>query len=242
MRGLTPTARRLIAGAAMAILALLIADLVVVTVLEGSAPPELRRFLDLTLEANLPTGISVGLLLLAAGVAAGCARASRRDGEPVRAVAGWLLIAAFFAYMAVDDALQLHERAATALAATLREGPRPAVVAWFLGFPSYYWQVLFLPLFGGAGLFMLVFALRRLPSTASRKAFLAGLACYGLAVGLDFAEGADKVFDLLHASTDAVLTRPQLRHLMRAYEEAIEMLGTALLAGAMLERALIHRR
>ena len=235
-RGSAPApraARALAASGALAALALLALDAML-----AQAPVDgtVRRLFDITLERNVPTAVSVAFTLAAALAAALAARRTRREGGRALRVALWGMVAAFFAYMALDDALELHERAATALAAALEAHRADPLVARVLAFPGYYWPLFFLPLFGALGLLLLAFVLRELPPGGPRRMLLAGLACYVVAVIMDFAEGADAVFEALAGVTASILTRPELQHLMRAYEEAIEIAGSGLLAGAMLAR------
>ncbi len=236
-RGSVPApraARALAASGALAALALLVLDAAL-----GQAPVDegVRKLFDITRERNVPTAVSVAFTLGTALAAALAARRAQGEGGPAWRIALWGMAAAFFAYMALDDALELHERAATALAAALEAHRDDPLVARVLAFPGYYWPIFFLPVFGGLGLLLLAFVLRELPPGGPRRMLLAGLACYVAAVVLDFAEGADDVFEALAGATAHILTRPELQHLMRAYEEAIEIMGTAMLGGAMLARA-----
>ena len=234
-RSATPrAARALAASGALAALSLLALDAVLA---QAPVDESVRRLFDITRERNFPTAVSVAFTLATALAAALAARRARSEGAPVRRVALWGMVAAFFAYMALDDALELHEQAATALAAALEAHRAHPLVARVLAFPGYYWPIFFLPVFGGLGLLLLAFVLRELPPGGPRRMLLAGLACYVAAVVLDFAEGADNVFEALAGATAHILTRPELQHLMRAYEEAIEIVGTSMLGGAMLARA-----
>jgi hypothetical protein len=77
--------------------------------------------------------------------------------------AGWLVLALFFTYMAIDDGSSLHERLGTAIENIQDSGSGDSWAAALLDvFPSYAWQVFLLPLFGALGLFMLFFLLERL--------------------------------------------------------------------------------
>jgi len=226
--------RTLAAAAVLAALLLLALDAVLGQMQVDEAT---RRLFDITRERNLPTAVSVAFTLAAALAAALAARRTRAEGGQRWRAALWTVAAAFFAYMALDDALEVHERAATALAEALEAHRAHPLVAWMLAFPGYYWPLFFLPVFGALGLLLLAFVLRELPPGGPRRMLVAGLACYVVAVIMDFAEGADAVFDALAGLTASVLTRPELQHLMRAYEEAIEIAGTGLLGAAMLARA-----
>lgn len=151
--------------------------------------------------------------------------------------AGWFVLAGFFTYMAVDDGAMIHERLGTAVK-TLGEDIRLVEA-----FPSFGWQLLFVPLLGGLGLFMLCFMWRELGARRSRWLVLAASACMAFAVGLDFIEGLDaqhpwniyaqaaerysldeythRVFDTGGLSA--------LRHFSRSLEETLEMFAMTLL-------------
>jgi len=225
--------RKVLAVGSALLLALLLIDLAV-TQIFTDLPYRLRRFLDLTKERNLPTAISVTLLAMTALVSIRLTL-ERLSARAWGAAAGWLAVGAFFAYMAVDDALRLHEEKASAIARSLAdEGSATPLAGWVVAFPSYHWIALFVPLFGAFGLFILAFAWRQLAGRRERLWVGLGLACYTVAVGLDFLEGADALFEALALRVDEFLTRGDLRHLMRAYEETIEMLGTLLILSAFL--------
>lgn len=104
------------------------------------------------------------------------------------------------------------------------------------------------PLLLICGLLALVFLWREVGTRGSRALLLAGAACCGLALGLDFLEGLSPdhplnpwpaIADRLDFSGSAV---PRLQrspyagvlHLSRVSEEAIEMLGITLLWLAVL--------
>lgn len=159
---------------------------------------------------------------------------------------GWLILAAFVTYMAADDGATIHER----MGSTFRElqerssAGSPSFGARLLeAFPSYPWQILFLPVFGAFGLFMLVFLWRELATRPQRLVIAAAVACFVVAVGLDFCEGLDRdhrlnpyawLSDRLELSE---FTRRRfgrdgytaLVHFSKSFEEVIEMFGMTLL-------------
>ena len=98
---------------------------------------------------------------------------------------GWAVVALLFTYMAIDDGAQLHERVGTVVRA-LRGQTDPAALQWF---PSYTWQIVFVPVFGGVGLAVAGFLWRELPDRVGVGLVFAALTCFVLAVGLDFVEG-----------------------------------------------------
>ena len=157
--------------------------------------------------------------------------------------AGWLVLALFFTYMAIDDGSSLHERLGRAFVTIQESGPEDSWGAALLDiFPSYAWQVCFLPFFGALGLFTFVFLWRELNETYSRVLVAAAMACLVLAVGLDFVEGLDpehrwNVYTRLSEGFgwEGLTTRGYdtpyevLRHFSKSIEESIEMLAMTIL-------------
>lgn len=149
---------------------------------------------------------------------------------------GWLVIAAFFTYMAVDDGAQIHERVASTVdALSAGEASR---------FPSYTWQLLFMPVFAALGLFMFVFLLRQLRSGIARALLVLAMASMAFAVGLDFIEGLSKgdplnLYAHVARSSDELRAwsfgrfdtsaYETLRHFSRALEELLEMVAISTL-------------
>lgn len=153
---------------------------------------------------------------------------------------GWLILAGFFSYMAVDDGAQLHERLGSTVKAMQARGGEAATASFF---PSYTWQVVFLPIFVGLGLFMVVFLHRTLTERWARGVVVAAAGCMACAVGLDFVEGLDATHPL-NAYTWLVHTFDldpwaatrfgktgfeAVRHFSKSIEEALEMFAISLL-------------
>lgn len=162
---------------------------------------------------------------------------------------GWLVLAVFFTYMAVDDGTQLHERVGTIYGHLQGDTSGSDDV-----FPSYNWQLIFLPIFGTLGIFSLAFLWFQLNSTSSRILLVAALGCLVVAVVMDFFEGlapdhrwniyraVSDDFDLetwtetrhpnkLEAWTQARFERTAydtLRHFSQSIEETLEMIGNSI--------------
>ncbi len=157
---------------------------------------------------------------------------------------GWLVVAAMFTYMAVDDGAQLHERFGT-LGRTLSDGASASVLQ---SFPSYAWQVLFVPVFGSFGLLLVLFLWKELQSREAFALVLSALACLAVAVGLDFIEGLDEghpwnLYDGIVTRVDiAEFTANRFRrtpyetleHFSRSLEEFLEMFASTLIWVAFL--------
>ncbi|MCP3903163.1 MAG: hypothetical protein GY715_05950 [Planctomycetes bacterium] len=106
-------------------------------------------------------------------------------------IGGWSVLATFFCYMAIDDSVTFHERMGTTykiIKDRTEEGPA--------NFPSYYWQIVFLPFFGAVGLFMLCFLWWQMKDMLSRILILAAIGLLVLAVAQDFVEGLHENHDL----------------------------------------------
>ncbi len=165
---------------------------------------------------------------------------------------GWLGLALFFSYMAVDDGAQIHERMGTVFQ-VMRERSDPTAVPFF---PSYAWQVVFAPAFALIGIAALVFLWRELPLLAQRLAVLAALGCLAVAVGLDFFEGLEPdhplnayaYFGDSVAINDWALRRfnreayQVLDHFSRSVEESLEMLANSVFWATFLSYFLFAAR
>lgn len=169
----------------------------------------------------------------------------------------WLVIALGLTYMAFDDGSEFHERMGSTLEAIQKRQAAgqdaPAAEYRFLGvFPSYSWQVLFLPFFGALGIFMLVFLWRELGDRMGRALVLGGIACFVGAVAMDFVEGLDRghrlnLWELIAAAPGIDgFTRERfdrdgytaVRHFGKAVEEVVEMFGMTLFWVAFMRHAM----
>ncbi len=142
-----------------------------------------RRLFSTTIESSFPSFFSIGQTLLVALTLWIIVRLVRTRGDSRWVVAGWVVLAAFFTYMAVDDGAKFHERMGTALG-SLGEKSIP--------FPSYNWQYFFLPFFGAMGLFTMGFVWFRMKDRLSRTMVVAAIGMLVIAVGIDFVEGLDE--------------------------------------------------
>jgi len=159
---------------------------------------------------------------------------------------GWLILTCFFLYMTVDDGVKIHERLGSAFkkyeTQKSRQGETTLGKKALNFFPSYSWQVVFLPFFAAMGLFMLWFFWQEF-DFRGRMAILAVIALWVTAVSMDFIEGLDKDhplnaytwiknhIDLADFTRNTFKKRPYdtLRHFSKSIEECIEMLGMSIL-------------
>lgn len=142
---------------------------------------------------------------------------------------GWLLLALLFTWMAIDDGAEVHERLGTTLEVLTTRSPAAggsALGAVVDAFPSYAWQILFVPLFAAAGLAAFGFLWREMPRPADRVRVIAALGCFAAAVVLDYFEGIDGAY--LGIANALEMPLPIVVHYSRSLEETIEMLGMTL--------------
>ncbi len=183
-------------------------------------PSPLRRSVNIAREDSIGTWFAV-VQVLAVGVVAWLLyRRAKAADEPPWVARSWAFLCGFFVYMSVDDAAKIHER----VGSTFKKG-----VAFF---PSYAWQAIYAPLFGGAALLLLFMAWRVVRQRTARWWIPVGLACYVAAVALDFAEGIDGV----HQAWAALLgwKTHTVSHVQKVIEETIEMAGSTFFLGAFL--------
>ncbi len=222
----------------------------------GTPYGPLRRFFNIAREDGAASWLGVMQTVLIALTLLALHLGSRARPDATRLQRwGWLVLAASFAYMAFDDGTQFHERIGsvwgTSRERAMLDGEAGGWAARLAtNFPSYNWQLLFLPLFGALGLFMLVFLWRELDSRGARTALLASIGLLACAVALDFVEGLPRAhpWNVIAAwSRDAgwkAFTMEQfgrpgfdaLRHFAKAIEEFIEMLAQTILWAALILR------
>ena len=198
----------------------------------------IRRLFNITREDGLASWFAVTQTSFVALTTWTILAVSWRRERRTRRCLAWLFIALFFSYMSMDDGSKFHERIGSAIKHMAETKEDSATAEPSFGdalirtYPSYGWQLAFLPFFAGAGLFMLVFLGRELRGIALIVLFVTALALYGFAVGLDFIEGMDQKHPLnIHEHIRAAfdLRTYTVRHFSKSLEEFSEMLGTTLL-------------
>ena len=189
----------------------------------AALPEKFRVVFDITLEANIPTWYSVILAFVAANICLLIMLHYYRIPDRMMWIS-WLSIALFFVYLSMDDASQFHERIATVWAAQHTNGKAETglVGEMVRSFGSYHWQLLFLPIFALFGLYMAWMFYREV--TGKARIYLAGgLACFVVAVFLDYLDGTYSIYLAIMDYINFALG--ELEHMFRAAEEYIEMLG-----------------
>ena len=209
----------------------------------GVASPDLAGWFDAASERGLGSWLSVTQTVLVALTLWVVVAVVRRTGASRARVAGWVALATFVSYLALDDGTQIHERVGRAFGAS--EASERGVGA---AFPSYYWQLVLGPVFAGAGLFMAVFLWREFRGSDLWRLVGGAFALLGTAVAIDFVDGLPDghPLDLIGrvgsmarveavAETSFRLPGPAVvLHLSRIVEESLEMVAMTLLWVAFL--------
>ncbi len=158
-------------------------------------------------------------------------------------VFGWFLIASLFSYIAIDDGIELHERLGSVFKIAFQPKPYLGLpLSWpsklLYHFPSYPWQILFAPFFGVMGLFAFIFLWREFRLKSIKLLLVLAMACFVIAVGVDFIEGLDKyhkwnIHTMIRDRYD--LQAYTVRHFSKSMEEFLEMLGVTLFWTAFIQ-------
>jgi hypothetical protein len=126
--------------------------------------------------------------------------------------AGWLTLAIFFSYMAIDDGAMLHERIGT----VFKHASESELI-------SYGWQIVIAPLFVVMGCFLFLFLWKHNPDRRQKLWLCAAIVCLGSAVCIDFIEGMPVGFNWI--SSFLQLPVKTVSHFSKSIEEFLEMLG-----------------
>ncbi len=182
----------------------------------------IRDYMNITQEKNVPTFFSFMIMILISLVYLLIYKDKKQYS--------WLLISLFFLYLGFDDMFKIHENIGSNVGQiVVKEGLDKE-------FTSYYWQAVFMPLFALFGLFIIYVTSKAFVEIVCKKCLLmlfAGFGLYAIAVGMDFYEGMDSDFFWLLEIFET-LDYDDVVDLMRATEEAIEMLGGTLILASLL--------
>jgi len=188
----------------------------------------LRRMANLAREDGLATWFASTQTLLAGLTAMVVYIISKQMGKKTLETMGWLVTALFFMFMAVDDAAQIHERVGTAFKTIAGREGNDVLSAILNISPSYPWQLVFVPIFGGIGLYMAYFLWMQAQGSDSRRLIVIALLLMGTAVILDFFEGLDKrhpwnIYTYIREYYE--LRSYTVSHFAKVLEEFLEMLS-----------------
>lgn len=191
---------------------------------------------NIVLEGSLPGWFSSVQTLVVSLVVLLIALRVGSQPDSGRRALGWGVVAVFFFYMALDDGSGLHEAMGTAFEdagrAAIAQGATGLGARLLQAFPSYPWQILFVPTLGAMGAFTLVFSHRQIPRRSRRLLIFAGIAIFAVAVGLDFIEGMQVPYERIGASLG--LDGDTIPHASGLAEEFLEDFGTTLVLYAYL--------
>ncbi len=191
----------------------------------------IRRFFNITREDGLASWFAVTQTFMLGLTSAALYAVVNADGADRWRRTGWAVLAVFFFYMAVDDGALFHERIGSSVKMLLHgQNANDVPIAGF--FPSYTWQLVFVPLFGTFGLFILWFLNRELLTPAAKLQVLAAICLLVLAVTADFFEGMqlDAPFSFHgYLAERWNLSAYTVRHYSKSLEEFMEMLAMTLL-------------
>ena len=208
----------------------------------------IRRLFNITREDSMSSWFGITVTWMVAITMWLIFMMSGRQGASKATRWGWGILAGAFTYMTVDDGSKIHERMGSAFGDAQEARLAESVpLEWNEGithiFPSYNWQILFVPLFAVLGVFMLIFLFRKLRTVKARIGLLVVLGMLTGAVGLDFIEGLDEdhewnaythivnAWDIKEYSVTTFRRPPYdaVRHFSKSVEEFTEMLAMTIL-------------
>ena len=203
-------------------LGLVICDLTI-NWLNWSESGAIRRLFNITREDGLASLFAV-LQAAAVAVTLWIIYLIQKSRKPPFLVSiGWLFLAAFFTFLAIDDGSKLHERIGTVFKANNEH----------IRFVSYGWQYVMAPVFIVCGIIVAGF-LWRLGKNAIRRSFLiVALGLLASAMALDFVEGTSNGYIPLVDYFGWKETT--IAHFSKSIEEFMEMIAMSLLWMMFLE-------
>lgn len=194
--------------------------------------PPLRRLCNITREDSLASLFGTMQTFVLSGVAALLYLAARGSGATRFVRVGWLILLLLFAYLAIDDGAEIHERIGSSFKFHVQQASGTAADGSFGkglldAYPSYPWQPLVLPFLLIPGAFMCWFLWKEFTDVADRLRAGTAAACFAAALLLDFVEGMRRISQ---QAADALGVTPHtVRHFSKSLEELLEMLAVTLL-------------
>ncbi len=192
----------------------------------------IRRFFNITREDGVASWFAVTQTWML-GLTAAFLYVVMRTGDAQRwRRVGWAIIAIFLLYMAMDDGAKFHERIGSSVKTMVLGDDADSGSRQVGFFPSYTWQLVFLPIFGAFGLFILWFLNKELQVARDKLMVVSAIGLLVLAVIADFFEGLEMDHPLnLHGWIKQTwdLSTYQVRHYSKSVEEFMEMLAMTFL-------------
>ncbi len=182
-----------------------------------------KDYFSITSEKNVPTFFSFTLMVLISIVYLLLYKVKEKRS--------WLIISLFFLYLGFDDMFKIHENLGSNIGS--------AVVNDILEvkFISYYWQAVFMPIFALFGFYIFYVTYKEFltqQKVTGAYMMFGGFTLYAIAIALDFYEGSGSDFFWLLQQFPSLYFK-DIVNLMRATEEAIEMLGGTLILASLLK-------
>lgn len=192
----------------------------------------LRRLCNITREDSLASLFGTMQTFVLSGVAALLYLAARTSGASRTTRLGWMVLFLLFAYLAIDDGAEIHERIGSSFKSHVEQAPATAGGRSFgkdllETYPSYPWQPLVLPFLLIPGAFMCWFLWKEFTDLGDRLRTGTAVACFAAALLLDFVEGMRHVSRRVSYSLG--VTPYTVRHFSKSFEEFLEMLAVTLL-------------
>ena len=178
----------------------------------------IRRLFDVTREGALASWFAVTQTIFVALCVWIIVALNRKQIRSLPQRMGWVILALFFTYLAIDDGAAVHEQIGSAY---------KEHAGGIVHYPSYLWQMVLGPVFAVMGAFVVYFLWWQMPRTRDRVRVLTAMACFTFAVWLDYEEGKTDGFGWLVETFG--WTEVAIQHFVRAIEEFIEMFGMTLL-------------
>lgn len=209
------------------------------TLLRWISVRQLRSMVNITREDSIGTWFSSTQLLVVGLILMLITYAVHRQGNKKTTVWGWAVLAFFFTYMGIDDAIVFHERVGSAMKSEFIFYFQSSQYTTGGGgwFPSYSWQLFFGPFFAAMGVFIVLFLWKQLKNDHLFRYVFFALCCYVIAVAMDFVEGLkNHPYNILAEFFSC--RESTVFHLSKLIEELFEMFGTTLFLIAFLNKLL----
>ena len=188
-------------------------------------PPPIRRLFNIAREDGLASWFAITQTFVIALVLWAMVAVARNSGVRGLRLGGWVFAAILFTFLAADDGSMIHERIGSSVRRSFDTD------FW----PTYEWQLVYLPILALCGLVLFLFLWRELSARNTTIVFIA-LCWLAVAIGLDFVEGIDGSYEYLEGILGA--DHRALSHFSRAIEEFLEMFGMTLMLVAFLDHLL----
>lgn len=148
----------------------------------------------------------------------------------------YFVLSLMFLYLSADDAARIHERVGSFVKAYAKEtewNSEFSIIRWIVEvFPSYYWQVVFIPILSVMALAILLLLWRELRSGRLILMLVVALGILACSQGLDYLEGLSDGYRPVRNFTG--LDRYTIEHFAKSLEEFLEMSGLTLLLCTVL--------